>query len=955
MVTPQISELTTGVRRLLYDQKRLTATGLWKAIMPAERLAAACAFLESEDEERESLVEAVADLTKTRLETVRRWSDNKIAVAMKSPMALTPTVALSLLVCLHLPNRQKMIKRFMKLVGESPEDGYELEFSEGFRASNTVVRKAGDTLVSEYGQHPTIVYALLMILRRVPIAGELRSWLDATGVKMMPTVPATAGNPAVPAEADLNGNGRADNGVASSGPVLPPTDPPTQNFPAPNTDGGKPNLHTENHRDALPNSISTRSLTTLDRLLNNATIDSSQGILGSLTEKEMTEAVNEFVRLNGRRPPSFFHAGFCASIFDRPLLSGLRGQDRDRARWYWAGAVQGWAYAEAWPVIVGQYDRRPVVRDLGDGSDLASGQAVEYLVRALREEGRTKELGRFLKVPAVVAGTSKLFQALMEAGTELLRNHDAAEARCIFEILVQAATEMEKRGVSPGKLLVAESKRRYARCLTLLEEHDRARSILEGLLNEKDVDMLAKVHADLGILAGGFKWMADIRLPDDRDDLSLVLEKIGKGAKHFERSIACDAPCAGHGHYCKGVLELGRAVERNAVEEEYREIAAHLKLARAQFLSNTGHYAQALVRQGCLFSGIANALSLAVEEFTPSTRIIAGALDDGATFPSYLITATMDALDLGDVDDLCVVSGAILRTGGESALDALAEGPAVGKCKMLAGKLRERAQKPKRAKEGAAFDLRAAVRGYMRHGEYDTVAQLLDELEVLATEGVGIGKFAELLKEPEQYEPAWSVEDAGIALARCYEVQGRYPEATQILQEKFHQFASQETDAALHDATGVLERVKSYGIDASYYEDMETRHAALASAREESLGPGIAEPAKVLMVGGNETQARQDVKILSLLNKSHPHITVTFVRTGWGSNWQKPLEEVRRLLPIHDAVAIMRFMRTELGKHIRRECGTKPWRSCWSAGPKSQVETIVRAASAAKPMHLTGE
>ena len=983
---PAGKEATPGIRRLLENPQRLNTVGLWRALRPEDRVSAVRSYLEEGEEDREEIVAVVAGATRSRPDTVRRWPDRKLASHMSAPVPLEPSTVTSLFFWLHFSDRRAMLRRFFDLLGISSGDETPEDFRQDVSAPAEAVHRAGEILVAEYGLHDTAVYVLYLMLRRVSITGELHSWLSGLTTKALPeesvngdrakageTGPAAehAGAPvgelsaktdqrhkveqegsrvAATVEQDTAaaaGGTDGDAGVQGSGAGSPARQPEPAR-PSADGDAGV------QRSSAAPVGLgpSPTSFTTLDHLLKNAALDSAQGVLGSLSGSELSDAVNEFIRLNGRRPISFFHAGYRDSLFRRSHPKELPGQDRDRARWYWTGAIQGWARSESWPAIVREYRNRSVVRELGDGSDRASDEAVECLVQALRTEGRKAEVAHFVKVPAV-ARSPRLFEILLEVATELVCAADAAQAKPVLDLLTKAADEMKEQGVELQRNLVLEATRRRAHCLRQLDENERARTILEGLLTQDpDCNVRAMVHADLGLIAGGFRWLSAVRLPSARKDLSGTLDKIEKGFKHFRKSIGLDVPYAAHGHYCLGVLALGRAVEENAAEDAYRNAARHLEQARAHFLADSQRYFSGLVRQSCLYFATATTLALSPERLARGTRIMAAAIESGAEFAPYLIKQTMEALDLADVEDLCRVSGAILGQVGDAALDALAKGPAVGKCMLLTEKLRERAGRPDRTHADAASDLRSALIGYRISQDYQTAAEVLDELEQFAVHGVGLQEFAEILQKSDACYP-WSVEDARVALARCREAQGRYPEATQVLQSLFYLFTTDPvTDKDLDDAAGVLERIRRYGIDSSYYQHLQNRYTALTSTigseEPEEPSDNVQAPVKVLVVGGNEVQARHEKRIRSSLARSHPHIDVTFLRTGWGSNWQKPLEEVQRRLPIHDAVVIMRFMRTGLGKRIREECGPVPWRFCWSGGPNAQVKTIIRAARVAE-------
>ncbi len=149
---------------------------------------------------------------------------------------------------------------------------------------------------------------------------------------------------------------------------------------------------------------------------------------------------------------------------------------------------------------------------------------------------------------------------------------------------------------------------------------------------------------------------------------------------------------------------------------------------------------------------------------------------------------------------------------------------------------------------------------------------------------------------------------------------------------------------------GILDRIRGYGIEASFFSDMTDRYNALSSrfARaEETEGPVVRRRVRVLVVGGAERQAKAEDTVRILLGEHHPHIQAHLIQTGWSGNWNRTFAEIEREMQRHDALVIVRFMRTNLGRQIRRQW-SGVWRSCWSGGPGAIVEAVARAAAAVR-------
>ena len=898
-----------GLKRLITNPERLGAVSLWNALGAEEREAAAWALLTNETNSGERLAMVVAEARRFRPATVRKWPEEKIVAAMRQIPIDDPNVALELLTCHHVPGQRGMVIAFLNALGVSHERG-RVESYASIAGDGDVVRSAIREMVERHGPAASVVYLLALRFFGAPAGETGCAWIR----ELVEGPPDGAG--------DDGAEGRAEDSetVASRA-----EDREEDDEPAPQP-----------------------SFTTLDRLLIHAAVDSVGGIRGALSEDQLDEVVAELVTLNGRRHQSYFHAGFRDVLFDRPVAEELRAENQSRLRWYWTGVVQGWARRERWDRIVREHATNPVVRGLGSGTSAASLAAVRHVVEAMTREGRTAEIARFVKVPALV-GQPDLFGQLLDAATELLGNGDAASALPIFELLLKARTELEQRGIPPTERLLLDARRRMAHCLRHLHQHARARELLTGLLRQDpDPDIHAMVHADLGLMDGGFDGLDEVVLPPRRDELGGVLDRLAEGVGQFRESVDMEAPHSAHGHYCLGVLALGRAVEDHAFEDA----ELHLQHARVHFSEAGDSYSGNLVEHANLYFGIAKALQLSSNKLAHAGDVIARSLASGARMPEYLIDQTVEACGLAEEKrDLRLVTEAIIGAGGDSALDALVTcEPALDHCPALADSLRERARGTGRAAVDRAADLRSALRGFRERGDRKALGETLDDLEKLAHDDVAVPEFLALLKDRTSYDLAWDLEDATIARARCHEDRGEFLDAVAVLREDlFFRLATPEREAGLSDAAGILARIRRYGIDPDYYSGMTNRYNALAREAEAEAevpeGSSTAGIVRVLVVGGAEQQARAEDAVRARLKEQYPHIRARFIQTGWSGNWSRPISEIERELEKHDALVIIRFMRTHLGREIRR-MWKGPWRSCWSGGTGAIVEAVARVAAA---------
>ena len=907
--------LSAGLRRLITNPKRLGAVSLWNALDPDGRAAAARAYLATEADGRGQLNKIVARARNFRPATVQKWPEEKIVKAIRHVPLHNPQVASQLMTCHHVPGQLDMVTAFLNALDVKHDQG-RVDSLAAVDAEEKVVQAAIRGMVEKNEPQACAVYLLALRFFGAPAGETGRAWLQELLEAPSPEADEVAEEPQAAAAEAVERDA-------------------------------------EEHaleEDQLEDDDLTRQLsfTTLDRLLILAAVDTAQGIKGALNEDQLDDVVDELVTLNGRRHQSYFHAGFRNVLFDKPVAEELPAENPSRLRWYWTGAVQGWARRERWDCIVREHAENPVVRELGSGSSAASVAAVRHIVEALRREGRTAEIAHAVKVRALLR-EPRLFELLLDAATELLGKGDAASALPLFELLMKTRTELEKRGVSPTDRLLLDAHRRMAHCLRHLHQHARARRLLRDLLTQDpDPNIHAMVHADLGLMVGGFDALEEVLLPLRHEELGGVVDRLAKGVGHFRDSVRTETAYSAHGHYCLGVLALGRAVS----DHKFEDAEHHLQCTRAHFSEAADSYSSNLVEHGNLYFGIAKAMQLSSNKLAHAADVITRSLASGARMPTYLIEQTIEALGLAEEKlDLRRVTEAIIKRGGDQALDELAKcEAALDHCPALADRLATRAEADGRAAADRAADLRSALHGYRRRGDWKAVGEALDKLERLAKDDVAVPEFLELLEDRSCYDLAWDLEDATIARARCHEDRGEFLEATTVLrQDLFYRLATTEREAGLNDAAGILERIRGYGIDPDYYSGMASRYDGLVREieTETSAEPDRATPVRVLVVGGGEKQAKAEDMVRSRLKEQYPHIRARFIQTGWSGNWSRPLADIEREMKKHDALVILRFMRTHLGREIRRSWDGV-WRSCWGGGPGAIAEAVAKAAAAVR-------
>ena len=954
------TEIDPRLKRLVERAARPSVVSLWNVLNRDEREDGVRWFIEDEDLGRETICKAVADSLSFRPQTVRRWPLDKIVrTTCTVPLQEPVLMQILFLHSVETPARLPMVRAFLDGLGIPHDDG-QVEAVESMDASQDALASVAAATADEYGDRAVALYLLALWAVGAPLGEKSSAWLrDRWGLGEpgggAEPVEAAQGNAAGIA-AEKSGVTDAPRSQAAGSPDRegrPEDDPGDVSAPAAEimgeASGDEAGAEVAPARHHLKSSVRPASLTVLDRLIERALDDCARETRGALSEEEIDAAIEEFVKLNGTRHESHFHAGYRDVLFGRSADDSPSVKHPAHRRWYWTGAVKAWAARERWDRIVREYDDNPFVRELATGSSHASAFAVLPIVTALHGAGRTADIGRALTDRALIRDP-RLFDPLLSAAKVLLRDGDAVHARHILDLIVRVGDQLADRGSAPEGRILFDARRCFAHSLRALREHERAKEVLKGLLvADPDPDARAMVYADLGLMAGGFDAMEDVALPTGRTAVESVRERLAKGEGHFRQSVREATGGSAHGHYCLGVLALARGDDDKAAER-------HLAAAHLHFSKRVRSYGS-LVPRANLYTAIAKARQLQPDKLVHAARVIGDALASGARIPVHLVRETVEAFDLADdKENLRHVSEAVIEVGNGLVLDELAGcGPALRHCPLLAEKLHSRASASGRAADLRAADLRAALRGHMHAQSHERARDALDELEHLALNGVAVPEFQKLLNDPAGYDPAWSREDSAVARARSHEALGEFEAATAILRELFHRKASRDTEDGLHDAAGILARVSGYGIDASFYQEMRDRHRALAQqlggARADGPG-GAARPptrrrnVRILVAGGAEQQARMEEPVRVALYERDPHIHATFVRTGWGSNWRRALPELERHAADHHGLVILRFVRTNFGRHVRQLWpNDRPWRFCWGGGRGAIVETVQKVAA----------
>lgn len=891
--------------RLALDLSRLSPLTLWRALTPEERHAAVAAFLRRREmfseygDGRQSLVDIVASARNMRAKTVASWSDEKLAAAAgTTSLEGYGLLRVHVLGSFHLEERAELLAAFLDSLGFNHENGLLVEEQRrDVPATKEETHRAADILLEQHDINELITYFLVLILQHEIFTTDLAGWLSAYASTLE--------------RASLE----------------------EQEEPLPTREPG----------DAVPERVD--EFTTLDRQLIRTIVDAAQSVEGAFSTDELDDLVQEVVELNSSRHRSYFHLGFSDSVLLRQPREQLPAENEDRIQWYWAGYLSGLARRREWIRIVELYDRHRVIRGLGVTGRGPSHAAVEVVARALWECDRPGDLAGFVSPEAIVRQDSRtLFPFLKEKGTELLRMDRASEARAIFERLERAVDMLENRGVDTRLPVFLEVRRRQAHCLRQLGEMRRAAELLEDVLTvERDDDVRAMVLSDLGLIEAGVRRLAEVRLPQSQENLSTIRENLERGEARFRASSELRTHRAAHGHYCLGVLAMLRT--------RYDDAVAHFDQALSTFESEPNRYRPGeLLGHARLYLALSICLAPEPMRMPRAVEIIENSLEEGFEVPGYLLANLLTGLELRSAELAREVAEELLVCQGHDSLDAAIASPAARTSHSIASALLTRAQDGNRG-FSQARDYRTVLPLLLEQERHEEAASVLDSLEELALRGVGDDEFLELLSDEANFDGAWSLEDARWSRVTCLESVGRFEEAASILTEMFHSWISQARYEAEAEARGLVERIEGYGLEEEWHLSLERRLERLQA--EDAPAPPASEAAdrklvRILFVGGDEERQGPHVDaVLAAVEQRDPNVRVEFVLEGWDSNWGRTLDTIQARLPSFHGVVIMRYIRTEFGRRLRKSIEI-PWVQCSGAGRGTMANSICLAADLAR-------
>lgn len=665
--------------------------------------------------------------------------------------------------------------------------------------------------------------------------------------------------------------------------------------------------------------------THLDAMVIDAVVASVAGTEGALSREQARALVEELAALNGKRFISYHHLGFMDGMEDR-VDARFPEANEGRRGWYLTGAVAAFARRAEHGRILELLDAHR--HDFDRFLRITPWHLLLPLFEALRAEGRVTEAVGIFRPQAVADAGLALREPLLSEIVGFLRYQKVDEAEPLLDLLTQAMA-LAREPIDPE--FDAAVQRRRAHCLRLRRKWSEADALLATIADENDGSLLA----DRGLVACRIRGLVDVLLPSDPAQRSAYAAELEAGREWFGKATRAKTR-RGHGDYCLGVLHLAR--------EEVEQARPHLRRAVAEMQRSSPIYRElGILGRAELYSAFVESTAMESSRVPVSLSALASGLEDRPKEVPDLVRRTLENLALvapSRTRDFLSDWQSVL---GDDFLDIACQGQFLREDEGLRDLVRRRAERTTRSAEQRFFDHEALLAAAIATGEEDAAADELDALEALADEVPE--RFLKLVDSPERCGTLWDVDDVAQSKARVLRGQGKLGAAASCLRDVAFRLLRDDDRDGVRQAAELAELIESFGVEPEEQLKAAIRQEAPDPVPRVSEKPR--ETGKILFVGGHETQARYDDALREYFAERYPGIELVLKHPGWESTWARQLKRMESDLQTCDAMVIMRFVRTQLGRALRKHCGKRGirWYACTGHGLASIRRAIEIAAA----------
>ncbi len=717
-------------------------------------------------------------------------------------------------------------------------------------------------------------------------------------------------------------------------PGVTPPEPPAQDV-ASDLDSTSP--------QAIPpkeGPLPSDDFSALDRLLLRAAVDSVGGVEGSLTPEETVDLIEEVIHLNTTRTKTYFHRGYIHALIGDSGLSSGHEQNQERRAWEWAGRIIGFTRLDQRGRILDEYQENlDLAKAMSEGGHPGAAHgAMPRVIQALLDEGYFQDACALLKPPLVRQSCGYYIESLISRGRDLVRSRRVEEAkRVIGKARELLGHEFIATAVTPE--LRYECNRRWAQVMRAQGAFKEARALFTEMLAAGGP--APELRTDLALCMAKVHWLDDIALPVKNSENGALIQQLEQARSEAEAALAGGGLAPGAA-YLLGISDLlHRGREAEALE--------HLERAYEMALYRDEVYTGSLFfNHLCLALSVGILLAMDETQFEKANELLHRALDDGrlTKLPLDLFKRTIEVIRASG-HPACL---RILQEFQQRCPDILEEhlrNPEFLEASpAILALLERRSQSEERTAKSRWNDLEALLTARLKAGDQRGAEACLARMEDLALSHERLTQsYLAVLEDPDRSGAILDDVDRLEARRVLHQMRRQSVEEGKVLLELArHALGSRQLGLAIE----YLDEAEKYGVPESDL-DLHRRWAAdLADSipKRPEDEPNKVMPISILLVGGNEIQARYDEPIREHFRRLDRQLRIEFIHPAWSSNWNADLDDVKRKLDSHDALVVMRFNRTQFGRHLRRMAGEhrKRWFACTGHGRDSLIRAISRAA-----------
>lgn len=694
---------------------------------------------------------------------------------------------------------------------------------------------------------------------------------------------------------------------------------------------------------------SSDDFTVLDRVLIDSVVATVQGADGALESEDLADLVSNVVALNPKRKKSLFHAGFMDGVvpgralnFDQPELNA------DRREWYLAGVTAALARKgdseRLRDVLKARNEdfRRAAAGKSGAGASIAK-TSFDFMC----EKNHVAEATLLLKGQLPAAGERLARRALRHAVTKVLSNDEAAAEPLLGELLrwLEVEPDIELKWIRKSDIL-----RRYAQCLQARGDFDEAERRFASMLESAEDP---SIPVDMALVRGRFRRLWDIALPQEDEARNSLAESLDRGMDLVDGAIEKHGDKAINAKFVKGLRHYltftmakpGWAREQPRIKAIELLSSAHVGMRNSELApayESTGVlelllFMLAVLRMATLDAADARHALAAWKQITTHVHV----------FPLQDVRLLVENASLVDVGVAAEIAESVWRYRGTSAAPMLGELGLLERSASLQDS-HVRAARDEQLPPTQRFGIaKIACEAASKAGNTEIAEAAFDAMDQLSSNGDVAELMHAWLVGPAASIPFISEADRLWLQVSVLRRLGRDEDAIGQLRTLYFR----ARDGAKWQREQLAEYMESRHIPLSAFGDPAAAeilgHSSVAIVKQ---GRGSVRPVRILFVGGNEIQEQYDEVIHKILAEEHNGISVKFVHTGWTSNWGEQAKGILNDAASMDAVVLMVFMRTMLGRAIRSGLGDVPWVSCSAHGRDGVLRSILKAAEVARSL-----